>query len=248
MAQAGALLAVNGCPKEGVGSWVRPVSARPTLEVSEEDRQYEDGTDPNVLDIIAVPMVGPQPLRAGGIRYAFLGRELGARTEDRSCYVGGKVQYDLLARTPLFQSGLDRIAHGRGKYRIALLCAERDPLTCHRAILVSRHLAARGIPIWHISDSGKLESHDDSLSPHRPELAPTQEILDAYKKGGGAWADYEKRFLALMAVRHIENIVPRDVMDGACLLCSEDKPHHCHRRLVASPRWRGRRAEVDLSF
>jgi uncharacterized protein (DUF488 family) len=68
---------------------------------------------------------------------------------------------------------------------------------------------------------------------HRPELAPTQEILDAYKKGGGAWTDYEKRFLALMAVRHIESMVPRDEMDGACLLCSEDKPHHCHRRLVA---------------
>lgn len=68
---------------------------------------------------------------------------------------------------------------------------------------------------------------------HRPELAPTQEILDAYKKEGGQWADYEKRFLELMASRRIEQTVPRDAVDGACLLCSEDKPHHCHRRLVA---------------
>jgi len=68
---------------------------------------------------------------------------------------------------------------------------------------------------------------------HRPELAPTQEILNAYKKEGGQWADYEKRFLELMASRRIEQTVPRDAVDGACLLCSEDKPHHCHRRLVA---------------
>jgi uncharacterized protein (DUF488 family) len=68
---------------------------------------------------------------------------------------------------------------------------------------------------------------------HRPELAPTQEILDAYKKENGQWADYEKRFLELMASRRIEQTIPRDAVDGACLLCSEDKPHHCHRRLVA---------------
>lgn len=68
---------------------------------------------------------------------------------------------------------------------------------------------------------------------HRPELAPTQELLDAYKKDGGDWATYERCFLALMQSRRIENIIPREQIDGACLLCSEDKPHHCHRRLVA---------------
>jgi uncharacterized protein (DUF488 family) len=68
---------------------------------------------------------------------------------------------------------------------------------------------------------------------HRTELAPTQEMLDAYKKNGGEWADYERRFLELMASRRIEQTVPRDAVDEACLLCSEDKPHYCHRRLVA---------------
>ena len=68
---------------------------------------------------------------------------------------------------------------------------------------------------------------------HRPELAPTQEMLDPYKKEKGQWADYEKRFLELMASRRIEETLPRDAVDGGCLLCSEDKPHHCHRRLVA---------------
>lgn len=68
---------------------------------------------------------------------------------------------------------------------------------------------------------------------HRPELAPTQEMLDAYKKQKGQWADYEKQFLELMTSRRIEETIPREAVDGACLLCSEDKPHHCHRRLVA---------------
>jgi uncharacterized protein (DUF488 family) len=67
---------------------------------------------------------------------------------------------------------------------------------------------------------------------HAPALAPTQELLDAYKKRRGSWADYEKDFLALMEHRKIEK-TPREQLDGGCLLCSEDKPHHCHRRLVA---------------
>jgi len=68
---------------------------------------------------------------------------------------------------------------------------------------------------------------------HEPLFAPTKEILDAYKKEGGAWSTYENRFLDLMRSRHIESAVNRDLLDGACLLCSEPTPHHCHRRLVA---------------
>jgi uncharacterized protein (DUF488 family) len=68
---------------------------------------------------------------------------------------------------------------------------------------------------------------------HRTELAPTQELLDAYKKSGGSWDEYARKFLALMAGRQIEEKLSAEQLDGACLLCSEDKPHHCHRRLVA---------------
>jgi uncharacterized protein (DUF488 family) len=68
---------------------------------------------------------------------------------------------------------------------------------------------------------------------HLPALAPTQEMLDAYKKQGGLWPDYERRFLALMADRHIEETVDRNTMDSSCLLCSEHEPENCHRRLVA---------------
>lgn len=68
---------------------------------------------------------------------------------------------------------------------------------------------------------------------HVPQLAPTQDILDEYKKNKGDWAVYEQKFLELMRKREIEkNIDPAMIADG-CLLCSEEKPHHCHRRLVA---------------
>ncbi len=67
---------------------------------------------------------------------------------------------------------------------------------------------------------------------HLPQLAPTKDILDDLKKHKGKWDDYERRFLALMESRRIEETVPREVIEDGCLLCSEDKPHHCHRRLV----------------
>jgi len=81
---------------------------------------------------------------------------------------------------------------------------------------------------------------------HSPILAPTQDMLDEYKKNKGDWKVYENKFLSLMEKRHIENEVPKEVIDEGCLLCSEDKPHFCHRRLVAeylNGRWGGLRIE-----
>jgi uncharacterized protein (DUF488 family) len=68
---------------------------------------------------------------------------------------------------------------------------------------------------------------------HLTELAPTKQMLDAYRKKKGQWADYEKQFLELLKNRRIEETIPRETIDCVCLLCSEDKPHNCHRRLVA---------------
>jgi uncharacterized protein YeaO (DUF488 family) len=65
-----------------------------------------------------------------------------------------------------------------------------------------------------------------------PDLAPTKQILDAYKKDGMPWQQYEDQFLDLMVQRNIERIMPPSLMDQGCLLCSEHEPHHCHRRLV----------------
>lgn len=68
---------------------------------------------------------------------------------------------------------------------------------------------------------------------HLPDLAPTQGIIDDYRKNKGDWSVFEKRFLNLIRQREIEKrIDPAMIADG-CLLCSEEKPHHCHRRLVA---------------
>ena len=67
---------------------------------------------------------------------------------------------------------------------------------------------------------------------HILQLAPTQDMLDDYKKSKGDWSVYEKKFLNLMATRKVENL-DRNELDGGCLLCSEDRPNHCHRRLVA---------------
>jgi uncharacterized protein (DUF488 family) len=68
---------------------------------------------------------------------------------------------------------------------------------------------------------------------HQTDLAPTKEMLVAYKKHKGDWAEYERRFRELIATRRIDATIPRDLLDDACLLCSEHKPQHCHRRLVA---------------
>ncbi len=109
-------------------------------------------------------------LKESSVAYVFLGNELGARSEDPRCYVGDRVQYDLLAETRLFQKGLRRIAQGVAKQRIALMCAEKDPLACHRAILVCRHLVDRGIEAQHILEDGRLESHSGALNRLLREL------------------------------------------------------------------------------
>lgn len=102
-------------------------------------------------------------LKKHRVAYSFLGRELGARPEDRACYIDGRARYDLIARTPLFASGLERVANGSERYRIALVCAEKDPMTCHRALLVCRHLIQRGFAVRHILANGEFEDHETSL-------------------------------------------------------------------------------------
>ena len=80
---------------------------------------------------------------------------------------------------------------------------------------------------------------------HRPELAPTQEIMEGFKKKTGSWEIYEQKFLALLAQRGVEGAIPKKMLDDACLLCSEEKPQKCHRRLVAEY-FRGKWPEIEI--
>jgi uncharacterized protein (DUF488 family) len=129
-------------------------------------------------------------LDAHDIAYVFLGKELGARSDDPSCYHEGKVQYGRLAATGLFQQGIERVRQGARKYRIALMCAEKEPLDCHRTILVARHIVARGDDVVHILGNGQLEAHAKALSRlvHRLNLpeddmfaTPEDVVHEAYR-------------------------------------------------------------------
>ena len=102
-------------------------------------------------------------LKGAAMQYVFLGKELGARSEDECCYVNDKVQFALLARTPLFRSGIERVVEGVRSHKIALMCAEKDPLDCHRTILVARTLAQAGLRIVHVLSDGAVETHDNAL-------------------------------------------------------------------------------------
>ena len=102
-------------------------------------------------------------LEAVDIAYVFLGKELGARSDDPACYLHGKIQFGKLAQTKLFQQGLQRVRDGMKRFRVALMCAEKEPLECHRTILVSRSLYATEFFVEHIHADGHIELHADAL-------------------------------------------------------------------------------------
>ncbi len=100
------------------------------------------------------------PLLAGeGMSYLFFGEELGGRPCDPSLYCDGIADYDAMARQPSFQAGLERLLHDAGRHRLCLMCSEREPLDCHRCLLVARALAARSASISHILYDGAIEPH-----------------------------------------------------------------------------------------
>ncbi len=98
------------------------------------------------------------------IAYVFLGKELGARPDDSACYKNGHVDFGRLAERGEFKSGLERILIGSEKYRIALMCAEKEPLDCHRTILICHDLKYSGVGIKHILSDGSLEDHQNAES------------------------------------------------------------------------------------
>lgn len=97
-------------------------------------------------------------LEAVGIKYVFLGQELGARRDEIECYVGDVADYGRIASLPRFREGLSRLKHGARKYQIAIMCAEKEPLDCHRTILICRQLRHE-FEIAHILSEGTVEEH-----------------------------------------------------------------------------------------
>ncbi len=124
-------------------------------------------------------------LKPHGIKYVFLGRELGARSNDPSCYESGRVQYARLARTKHFRQGIERVVRGAQEHRIALMCAEREPLECHRTLLVARALDEEGVGVAHILGDGGLETHRDAMErlldvagvPHEDLFRSREELV-----------------------------------------------------------------------
>lgn len=98
-------------------------------------------------------------LRAAGIAYSFLGRELGGRPRSRDLYRDAVADYEKMAATEGFQRGLDRLVEGARKYRIALMCSEQDPLDCHRSLLIGRALSQRGVTVRHLLANGQVVDH-----------------------------------------------------------------------------------------
>ena len=144
-------------------------------------------------------------LREQGFSYVFLGEELGARRSEPECYVNGRADYALIAQTPAFKRGLDRISQGAAKMRVAMMCAEKEPLDCHRCILVSPRLRERGIKVWHILSNGSLESQEQAASrlsqllnlPERELFRSTGEIVSEAYRLQGLKIAYQEDALAL---------------------------------------------------
>lgn len=132
-------------------------------------------------------------LKKHDIDYVFLGDLCGARINAKECYVNGVADYKLISKHSLFQKGLMKIKNGLKKHNIVLLCSEKDPLTCHRTILICRNLKSSNIEINHILDDGELESHQSLESRlmklfnlDHPDLFRTEEerLYEAYDRQG----------------------------------------------------------------
>lgn len=100
-------------------------------------------------------------LREAGIEYVFLGAMLGARPKEQSYIIDGRVDFEALAAGPTFRKGVDLLMQGMESYRVSLLCAEKDPVACHRMILVCRAVRDR-VGVRHILEDGDIENGDDS--------------------------------------------------------------------------------------
>jgi uncharacterized protein (DUF488 family) len=100
-----------------------------------------------------------QRLAGEGIAYLALGDSLGGRPRDPKLYRNGVADYEAMAARPEFVAGVKRVVDEIARHRVCLLCAEREPLDCHRCLLVGRALAERGLTLGHVRADGTIEPH-----------------------------------------------------------------------------------------
>ena len=131
-------------------------------------------------------------LQNNRIEYLFLGNELGARPQDKSCYINHKVSFEKIKQTRPFQEGIQKVLKVACEHTIALLCSEKDPMACHRVILVARVLVEKGSVLKHILEDGSVLEHSqlESQLVKKLHLEPTffgtekELIQDAYEIQG----------------------------------------------------------------
>lgn len=121
-----------------------------------------------------------------GLKYLFLGKELGGRPDGTEFYdAKGRVNYGLVAQSPLFLEGLERLEKGLEKFRVALMCSEENPQHCHRHLLISRVLSERDIKIAHIRGDGTLQTEEE-LS-RQSQVAETRQLALFSDEEVSAW-------------------------------------------------------------
>ena len=121
-----------------------------------------------------------EELKKRNIKYFFLGEELGPRSIDQECYINGKVQYSSIAKTFQFQQGIERLLIEMESNRIVIMCAEKDPITCHRTILICRHMRQYDIEIKHILENGEIENNSEAEKRLMKTLNIPQEQGDLF--------------------------------------------------------------------
>jgi uncharacterized protein (DUF488 family) len=137
-----------------------------------------------------------------GIDYIFLGAELGARSPDRACYdAEGRVVYERLARTDAFKAGIDRVTAEAETRRVTLMCAEKDPLSCHRTILVTPRLLARGVTVMHILADASFEPHAPATEDRLIAETFKREQPDLFRSRDEILADAFQRREVVVAYR-----------------------------------------------
>jgi uncharacterized protein (DUF488 family) len=162
----------------------------------------QDGGAGSVADVRSVPLSRHFPwfsknklsarLASVGISYVAMGDHLGGRPRDTSLYRDGVADYDAMALQAYFRVGLDRVEDAAARSRVCLMCAERDPLDCHRFLLVARGLAERGLALGHILHDGTIEAH---AATEARLLASDGEDCDLFAAGqsGRLAAAYRRR-------------------------------------------------------